>query len=252
MKDSFNIIKMTDLDLANKRVLIREDFNVPIENRVISNDRRIAAAIPTIQLALKQNAKVILISHLGRPEEGNFQNEFSLAPVAVKLTKLLKQPVTLIKDWLNGFDIKPGQVVLCENVRFNKGEKNNDATLAKKIAFDSKIKNIKIVSAMDLIAYVDENQKAYKLIEIVTGAYPAENSFILLDDTEILVNFVELYSKNMVFSNKIYQVMATLLKTPPPEQHNITFICTCTNKTFLECVEKLFDYVFCLGDSLSP
>lgn len=133
-KTTFNIIKMTDLNLADKRVLIREDFNVPIENGVITNDRRIEATIPTIQLALKQNAKVILISHLGRPEEGIYQQEFSLAPVAEKLSQLLNQKVLLIKDWLDGVDMKPGQVVLCENVRFNKGEKKNDGTLAKKMA----------------------------------------------------------------------------------------------------------------------
>lgn len=125
---------MTDLDLADKRVLIREDFNVPIENGKITNERRIQAAIPTIQLALKQNAKVILISHLDRPEEGKFQAEFSLAPVAEKLSQLLNKPVPLIKEWLNGVEVKSGEVVLCENVRFNKGEKKNNSALAKKMA----------------------------------------------------------------------------------------------------------------------
>lgn len=134
MQKNFSILKMTDLDLSNKRVLIREDFNVPIENGKITNDRRIQAAIPTIQLALKQNAKVILISHLDRPEEGKYQAEFSLAPVAEKLSQLLKKPVPLIKDWLDGVEVKSGEVVLCENMRFNKGEKKNDPTLAKKMA----------------------------------------------------------------------------------------------------------------------
>lgn len=129
-----NILEMTKLDLANKRVLIREDFNVPVEHGVITNDRRIEAALPTINLALKKNAKVILMSHLDRPPEGKYEAEFSLAPVAEKLSQLLKQPVPLIKDWLNGVDVKPGQVVLCENVRFNLGEKHNDEILARKMA----------------------------------------------------------------------------------------------------------------------
>jgi phosphoglycerate kinase len=127
-------LKMSDLDLTNKRVLIREDFNVPIENGVITNDRRIETALPTIKLALKQKAKIILLSHLGRPTEGKYETEFSLAPVAEKLSQLLKQKVRLIKEWLTSINVKPGQVVLCENVRFNKGEKNNDETLAKKMA----------------------------------------------------------------------------------------------------------------------
>lgn len=129
-----NIIKMTDLDLANKRVLIREDFNVPIENGHVTSDVRIKAALPTIQAALKQNAAVILLSHLGRPKEGQFAVEFSLAPVAESLSKLLHHPVRFEKNWLAGVNIKPGEVVLCENVRFNVGEEKNDAALAKKMA----------------------------------------------------------------------------------------------------------------------
>lgn len=128
------MLKMTEVDLSNKRVMIREDFNVPIENSVITNDRRIEAALPTIELALKQNAKIILLSHLGRPEEGKFASEFSLALVAEKLSQLLKRPVKFIKNWLDGVDIQSGEIVLCENVRFNKGEKKNDSALAKKMA----------------------------------------------------------------------------------------------------------------------
>lgn len=125
---------MSELDLNNKRVLIREDFNVPIENGVITNDRRIQAALPTIQAALKQHAKIILMSHLGRPKEGEFNAEFSLAPVAVRLSELLHRPVTLKRDWLAGVEVAPDEVVLLENVRFNVGEKKNDAALAKKMA----------------------------------------------------------------------------------------------------------------------
>lgn len=128
------LLEMTKLDLANKRVLIREDFNVPIEQGIITNDRRIEAALPTINFALKKSAKVILISHLDRPTEGKYDPTLSLAPVAEKLSQLLQQPVPLVKDWLNGVEVKSGQVVLCENVRFNVGEKNNDEKLARKLA----------------------------------------------------------------------------------------------------------------------
>lgn len=128
------IIRMTDLDLSNKRVVIREDFNVPIQDGKITSDTRIRAALPTIQLALKQNAAIILLSHLGRPEEGKFTAEDSLAPVAKHLSSLLGQEVPLIKDWINGVSVKPGQVILCENVRFEVGEGKNNAELAKKMA----------------------------------------------------------------------------------------------------------------------
>lgn len=128
------MLKMVDLDLKNKHVLIREDFNVPMENGHISNDRRLIAALPTIQTALKQNAAVILLSHLGRPKEGEHNSHLSLQPVAEKLSQYLQQTVRFEKEWLNGITIKPGEIVLCENVRFEKGEKNNDPALAKKIA----------------------------------------------------------------------------------------------------------------------
>ena len=128
------IIRMTDLDLHNKRVVIREDFNVPLQGGKITSDTRIRAALPTIERALKQNAAVILISHLGRPEEGKFTEEDSLAPVAKHLSKLLDKEVPLVKDWINGIEVQPGQVVLCENVRFLVGEGKSDPELAKKMA----------------------------------------------------------------------------------------------------------------------
>ncbi len=128
------ILSMTDMDLANQRVLIREDLNVPIKHGEISSDLRIQAAIPTIQAALKARAAVIVLSHLGRPTEGEFDDDLSLAPVAKRLSELLGQEVRLLKDWVNGVNVAPGEVVLCENVRFQMGEKANDDGLSKKIA----------------------------------------------------------------------------------------------------------------------
>lgn len=128
------IIKMTDLDLKAKCVLVREDLNVPIKDGKVTSDARIRASLPTIQQAMQQGAKVMLMSHLGRPEEGVYAEEFSLAPVAERLTELLGVKVRLEKNWLDGVDMAEGDVVLCENVRFNKGEKKNDDALSKKMA----------------------------------------------------------------------------------------------------------------------
>ncbi len=128
------VLRMTDLDLAHKRVLIRQDLNVPIQDAKVVSDARIRAALPTIQHALAENAKVMLLSHLGRPTEGQFEEKFSLAPVARHLEELLGQPVRLIREWLDGVDVESGEVVLCENVRFNMGEKSDDDALAQKMA----------------------------------------------------------------------------------------------------------------------
>ncbi len=127
-------LKMTDLELTHKKVLIRQDLNVPMQAGKITNDTRLVAALPTIRQALEKQASVILLSHLGRPQEGEPQAEFSLAPVAAALSKLLSQPVKLITTWQQGIDVNPGEVVLCENVRFNRGEKVNDDKLAKQYA----------------------------------------------------------------------------------------------------------------------
>ena len=127
-------LRMVDLDLAGSRVMIREDFNVPVEQGRISSDARIRAAVPTIQHAREQGAAVILLSHLGRPSEGEFDHHFSLQPVADRLSDLMGRDVKLVSDWLSGVDVEPGQVVLCENVRFNAGEKSNDLELAKRMA----------------------------------------------------------------------------------------------------------------------
>lgn len=126
---------MAEMDLQGLRVLIREDLNVPLNAAgEISEDTRIRRALPTIQQARDAGAAVMLMSHLGRPEEGTWSATDSLAPVAKRLSELLGQEVPLVKDWLAGVDVAPGQIVLCENVRFNVGERANDATLAKKMA----------------------------------------------------------------------------------------------------------------------
>jgi phosphoglycerate kinase len=126
--------RMSELDLRGKRVLIRCDLNVPIEDGRISDDTRIRASIPGIKAALEQGAAVMVTSHLGRPTEGQLRPEDSLAPVAERLAQLLKTKVPLIQDWVDGVDVKPGQLVMLENCRVNKGEKNDDEALARKIA----------------------------------------------------------------------------------------------------------------------
>ena len=128
------ILKMVDQDLAGKRVMIREDLNVPVNEGQVASDARIRAAIPTIQFAIDAGASVLLLSHLGRPSEGEFEQRFSLEPVASHLSSLLGSPVRLEKSWLDGVQIESGEVVLCENVRFNEGEKTNNTDLAKKMA----------------------------------------------------------------------------------------------------------------------
>jgi phosphoglycerate kinase len=129
-----SVIKMSDLDLQNKRVLIREDLNVPIKDGEVSSDARIRAAMPTIKAAFDAGAQVILMSHLGRPVEGQFDEQFSLLPVAKHMSKLLGIPVRLEQDWRNGVTVNSGEIVLLENVRFNPGEKKDDEALAKAYA----------------------------------------------------------------------------------------------------------------------
>ena len=129
-----NFKRMVDQDLQGKRVLIREDLNVPVKNGQISSDARLRAALPTLRQALQQGAAVIVCSHLGRPTEGESSPENSLAPVAAWLSRELGQDVPLLTDYLAGVDVQPGQVVLLENVRFNKGEKKNSPELAQRYA----------------------------------------------------------------------------------------------------------------------
>ena len=129
-----SVLKMSDLDLKGKRVLIREDLNVPVKEGQIKSDARLVAALPTLKLALEKGAAVIVCSHLGRPTEGEFSEENSLAPVAAYLSKALGREVPLVKDYLDGVQVEPGQLVLLENVRFTAGEKKNADELAKKYA----------------------------------------------------------------------------------------------------------------------
>ena len=129
-----SIQRMVDLDLSGKRVLIRQDLNVPVKNGKVTSDIRIQASVPTIEKALAAGAAVMLLSHLGRPVEGQYDEASSLKPVAERLSTLLGKPVRLEKDWLDGIVIAPGEVVLCENVRFNAGEEKNSDELGKKMA----------------------------------------------------------------------------------------------------------------------
>ena len=128
------VLRMTDLDLAGKRLLIRQDLNVPIANGKISSDARLRASLPTLKLALDRGASVIVISHLGRPKAGKFAPEHSLTPVAGWLSEHLGRTVPIITNWIDGVALEPGQIVLGENTRFLKGEKENDEALSKKMA----------------------------------------------------------------------------------------------------------------------
>lgn len=127
-------LMMSDINLICQRVLIREDLNVPMEAGKVTNDEKILLALPTIEKALEAKARVMVLSHLGRPEEGKYDMTFSLAPIAKVLSKKLNRPVIWVENWLDGVSVEPGTVVLCENVRFNRGENENDPELAKRMA----------------------------------------------------------------------------------------------------------------------
>jgi len=129
-----SVVRMSELDLAGRRVLIREDLNVPIDNGRITSETRILAALPTLKLALDKGAAVMVTSHLGRPKEGQWSAEDSLAPVAKRVGELLGRDVPLIRDWIDGVDVKPGQLVMLENCRMNVGEGKDDEALSKKYA----------------------------------------------------------------------------------------------------------------------
>ncbi len=128
------VLKMMDLDLAGRRLLIREDLNVPVSNGVVTDDTRLRAALPTLRHALEAGARVLVMSHLGRPREGEYDPALSLAPVAEALAGLLGCEVPLARDWLDGVAAAPGELVLCENVRFNPGEGADDEALARRMA----------------------------------------------------------------------------------------------------------------------
>ena len=126
--------RLTDLDLAGKRVLIRADLNVPVKNGKVTSDTRIRATLPTVEHCLAAGAKVMVMSHLGRPTEGEYAEEFSLQPVAEHMSTLMERPVRLERNWLDGIEMDAGEIVLCENVRFNKGEKKDKEDLARQMA----------------------------------------------------------------------------------------------------------------------
>ena len=129
-----NVLAMADLDLGNRRVLIREDLNVPLKDGEVASDARLRAALPALRQAAESGARVMVMSHLGRPKEGAPDPAFSLAPVARRLGELLGREVRLAEDWLDGLDVEAGEIVLCENVRFLEGEKADDETLARRMA----------------------------------------------------------------------------------------------------------------------
>src|SRR3979409_1115717 len=128
------VLRMSEVDLRGKRVLVRVDFNVPIQNGKITDDTRIRAALPGIREALAHRARLMLVSHLGRPTEGEFSEKESLAPIARHLSALLGEDVPLKRDWLEGVSVEPGRAVILENCRFNKGEKKDDDALARRMA----------------------------------------------------------------------------------------------------------------------
>ena len=129
-----NLLAMTDLDLAGRRVLIREDLNVPVKDGAVTSDARLRAALPTLRQAARAGARVMVMSHLGRPKEGSPDPRQSLAPVARRLADLLGRELRFAEDWLDGLDVEPGEIVLCENVRFLEGEKADDEALARRMA----------------------------------------------------------------------------------------------------------------------
>jgi phosphoglycerate kinase len=177
------MIKMSDLKLKNKRVLIREDLNVPIKNGEVVSNLRVRSAIPTIKLALKGGAKVMIMSHLGRPEEGVFDEHFSLAPVARELSKLLKMDIPLIQNWTHGFSMDNHSVVLLENVRFNNGELNNTQELAKKMA------HLCDVFVMD--AFATSHRSEASTCGIIQYAPIACAGPLLINELEALQNIMQ-------------------------------------------------------------
>lgn len=185
-----SFLKMQNIDLKGKRVLIRQDLNVPIAEGKVTSDKRIRASLPTIKLALEKGAAVMLMSHLGRPTEGVYAEEFSLAPVAEHLSGLIGQDVELVKDWLDGVEIKPGQVKLMENVRFNKGEKKNDVALSEKM---SRICDVYVMDAFGTAHRAQASTAGVSSFAPVACAGP-----LLSDELEALGNALEAPKRPLV------------------------------------------------------
>lgn len=184
----FNTLE--SLDLAGKRVLVREDLNVPIHNGEITSDARLEAAVPTIEKILEKGGAVMLMSHLGRPTEGEDNEAFSLAPAAVWLTNRLGRPVSLVKSWINGVDIQPGEVKLLENVRFLKGEGENDEALSKKMA------NLCDVYVMD--AFATAHRKAASTYGVGMVAKEAAAGLLLEKELNALTKVLHAPESPMV------------------------------------------------------
>ena len=184
----FNTLE--SLDLAGKRVLVREDLNVPIHNGEITSDARLEAAVPTIEKILEKGGAVMLMSHLGRPTEGEDNEAFSLAPAAVWLTNRLGKPVSLVKSWINGVDIQPGEVKLLENVRFLKGEGENDEALSKKMA------NLCDVYVMD--AFATAHRKAASTYGVGMVAKEAAAGLLLEKELNALTKVLHAPESPMV------------------------------------------------------
>ena len=128
------MLALDEVDISGKRVVVREDFNVPMQDGQITDDTRLKAGMHTLEYIVKQRGAAIVLSHFGRPNEGDFEAQYSLEPIASELSKLMGRPVRFASDWIDGLEIESGEIVLCENVRFQPGEKSNDDTLAKSMA----------------------------------------------------------------------------------------------------------------------
>jgi len=185
-----NMLRMADLDLRGKRVMIRFDFNVPVMDGHVTSDARMRAALPTIRLALEGGAAVILLSHLGRPTEGEFEEQFSLDPIARHLSVLLGQAVRLEADWLDGIAVEPGQVVMCENVRFNVGEKGNDAELSQRMA--------KLCDVFVMDAFGTAHRAQASTYGVAEHAPVACGGPLLMEELEALGNALEDPARPMV------------------------------------------------------
>ena len=185
-----NFLSITDVKLKGKKVLIRLDLNVPIKDGKIISFARINNALPTIEYALKKGASVILMSHLGRPTEGKYNKNFSLLPISKFLTKKLGQPVKLVRDYLLGVDAIPGQVLMCENVRFNKGEENSDETLSRQLA--------KLCDVFVMDAFATAHRMQASTYGVAKYAPVSCGGFLLIKELNALKNVLKDSKKPLV------------------------------------------------------